>query len=63
MLLEEPKKKDLYDLVSAPEINPDFTYSFPGTHREIRVYREVNDRMTLEDFYAKLALNFPTPEA
>ena len=63
VLLEEPKKKDLFDMVSAPEINPDFTYSFPGTHREIRVYREVNDRMTLEDFYAKLALNFPTPEA
>ena len=59
VLLEEPKKKDLYELVSAPEINEDFTYSFPGTHRKIRVYHTVNDRLTLEDFYAKLALNYP----
>ena len=59
VLLEEPKKKNLFDMVSAPEINPDLTYSFPGTHREIRVYHTVNDRLTLEDFYAKLALNFP----
>ena len=59
VLLEEPKKKSLFDMVSAPEINSDLTYSFPGTHREIRVYHTVNDRLTLEDFYAKLALNFP----
>ena len=59
VLLEEPKKKNLFDMVSAPEINPDLTYFFPGTHREIRVYHTVNDRLTLEDFYAKLALNFP----
>ena len=59
VLLEEPKKKDLYDLIPAPEIDQDFTYRLSGRNREIRVYKTVNDRLTLEDFYAKLALNYP----
>ncbi|MCX4315604.1 MAG: hypothetical protein OSJ52_03040 [Lachnospiraceae bacterium] len=37
--------------------------SFEEMEKDIRVYHTLNTRLTMEDFYAKLALNFPTPDA
>ncbi|MDF2938911.1 MAG: nucleoside hydrolase [Paenibacillaceae bacterium] len=45
-----------YDLVEAPSITPDMAYRPQPGSRKIRVYRSVDVRFILEDFYAKLAL-------
>ncbi|MDF2922362.1 MAG: nucleoside hydrolase [Paenibacillaceae bacterium] len=45
-----------YDLVEAPEIAADMSYQIKSGNRKIRVYRSVDSRFILEDFYAKLAL-------
>jgi hypothetical protein len=45
-----------YDLIEAPEITPDMCYKTKPGNRKIRVYRRVDSRFILEDFYAKLAL-------
>lgn len=58
VLLEELEKKD-YDEIPAPFINDDMTYTQNKNNRLIRVYHTLNTRLTMEDFYAKLALNFP----
>lgn len=47
-----------YDLVAAPCVRADGTYNFCEAHRAIRVYRDVDSRLTLEDFFAKLAINY-----
>lgn len=58
VLLEEHEKTDIYDIIPAPCINADMTYSHTETNRPIRVYKQVNTRLIMEDFYAKLAINF-----
>ena len=59
VLLEEAEKDDIYDMIPAPCINyGDMTYSFEQENRKIRVYKQVNARLTMNDFYAKLALNY-----
>jgi purine nucleosidase len=45
-----------YDWISAPEISRDMAYIHSGLNRAIRVYRTIDTRFVLEDFYAKLAL-------
>jgi inosine-uridine nucleoside N-ribohydrolase len=45
-----------YDWVPAPEFSRDMAYIHTGKNRAIRVYRSVDSRFILEDFYAKLAL-------
>lgn len=45
-----------YDLVPAPLIEADMTYTKRDTERLIRVYRSIDSRFTLEDMYAKLEL-------
>ena len=45
-------------MVQAPTVLSDMSYSFKNENRPIRVYRKVDSRMVLEDFFAKLALNF-----
>ncbi len=58
VLLEESEKDDIYDMIEAPVIHPDMSYSFEGRNRKIRVYRQLNPRTTLNDFYAKLKINY-----
>lgn len=59
VLLEETEKDDIYDIREAPVINSqDMTYSFTGNNRKIRVYKSVNARLTLGDFFAKLKINY-----
>lgn len=59
VLLERESKSSLYQEMAAPCIRyEDMTYSFESENRKIRVFKKINVRMALEDFYAKLALNF-----
>jgi inosine-uridine nucleoside N-ribohydrolase len=45
-----------YDWVPAPEITNEMAYLHTGKHRPIRVYRTIDARFIMEDFYAKLEL-------
>ncbi len=45
-----------YDWIAAPEFSKEMSYIHTGTNRPIRVYKSVDTRFILEDFYAKLAL-------
>jgi len=59
VLLEELEKNDMYEEISAPKINyKDLSYQFDQGYRKIRVYKQLNTRTTLSDFYAKLQLNY-----
>lgn len=59
VLMEESEKTDIFDEIEAPTINyEDMSYSFDGHNRKIRVYKQLNPRTTLNDFFAKLKLNF-----
>ena len=58
VLLEENQRMN-WDAQPAPRIAPDMTYEHGRGNREIRVYHTLDSRLTLEDFYAKLLLNFP----
>lgn len=57
VLMEELEKVN-YDLIPAPRIAEDMTYIHGKENREIRVYKTLDARLTLEDFFAKLALNY-----
>ena len=43
-----------WEMISAPEFNTDMTYRHTGANRPIRVYKNIDSRFILEDFYAKL---------
>jgi purine nucleosidase len=45
-----------YEWVPAPDIAPDMSYIPTPANRSIRVYRTIDSRFLLEDFYAKLEL-------
>lgn len=57
VLMEELERVS-YEMIQAPTVLPDMTYSFENQNRPIRVYRSVDPRLVLEDFFAKLELNF-----
>ncbi len=57
VLMEELEKVS-YDMIQAPTVLPGGKYSFDNQNRPIRVYNAVDHRLTLEDFFAKLAINF-----
>ena len=57
VLLEDKYRRN-YTMRPAPRVLPDCSYApRPGAH-EIRVYDTVDARLTLEDFFSKLALFF-----
>jgi len=58
-LLEEKERNDGYDMIEAPFISQkDMTYSYGTGNRKIRVYKKMDVRLDLEDFFAKLKINF-----
>lgn len=57
-VLMEDAAKINYDLVAAPRVREDMSYDLKQNHRKIRVYNTAEIRLTMEDFYAKLAINF-----
>lgn len=64
LLLMEQERTDVYDLIPAPEIDLEtLRYIHTGKNRPIRVYKDANARLTLADFYAKLALNYPEKDS
>ena len=47
-------------MTDPPRVEPESCRYLPGGGgRKIRVYRELNTRMDLEDLFCKLAINFP----
>lgn len=61
LLLAEKERKDMFEEVEAPNICIDdmsYYYDENRPNRKIRVYHDANARMTLEDFFAKLQINY-----
>ena len=48
----------LFDEVVAPRLNRDGTFVARSEGRKIRVYRSVDTRLMLNDFFAKMRVNF-----
>lgn len=57
VLLEELEAVN-YELIPAPIVNKEMKYIHNQKNRLIRVYKRVDARFTMEDFYAKLNINF-----
>lgn len=57
VLLEENNRGN-YDWLPAPRISNEMYYIHKQNNRPIRVYHTLDARFTLEDFYAKLAINY-----
>ncbi|MBQ6678438.1 MAG: nucleoside hydrolase [Lachnospiraceae bacterium] len=63
-LLEEVEKTEIYDEVEAPNFDPEtMAYVYGRSNRKIRVYRQLDSRLVLEDFFARLQLNFPKQDS
>ncbi len=46
-------------MIAAPCVNEeDLTYVTTEKNRKIRVYHYINARLTMQDFYARLAINY-----
>lgn len=58
---EPDPSSSFYDTVPAPEIGDDGFYVPRPDSRPIRVYTQVDNRLMLEDFYAKLAIQAAGP--
>ena len=59
-LMEEVERDDGYEMIPAPFIEPESMRYLPGKgNRPIRVYKKLDVRMDLEDFFAKLQINYP----
>jgi inosine-uridine nucleoside N-ribohydrolase len=59
VLMMEQERTDVYDVLPAPEI--DYTshcYIHTGKNRAIRVYKDVDARLTIADLFAKLKINY-----
>lgn len=64
VLMEENEKTDGYEMIPAPRFDTEtMKYIHGQENRKIRVYHKLNDRLTLEDFFCKLQLNFPKEES
>lgn len=58
-LLQEWERSDGYEMIEAPGISEeDMSYSFGTGNRKIRVYHILDARLDLEDFFAKLQINY-----
>ena len=55
---EENTAKVSYEMIPAPRVADDMTYIHGQDYRKIRLYKTAEVRLTLEDFFAKLAINF-----
>lgn len=64
VLLEESERDTIYDMVPAPRVDPEnMTYIHGESSRDIRLYHTLDARKTMEDFYAKLAINYPNQDS
>ncbi len=59
IFLDDPNNPDYYDEIEAPRIDEkDLSYHFDGKNRKIRVYKKINPRLILDDFFAKMKINY-----
>ena len=58
-LLEDRERRGGYTEIPAPRIGADMRYLPGDPTRKIRVYHTMDVRLDLEDFYAKLQINYP----
>ena len=59
IFLDDPNNTDYFDEIPAPSINyEDMTYNYDAPGRKIRVYKRINPRLILDDFFAKMKINF-----
>lgn len=64
VLLDEVQSTSGYTIRKAPIIDLETMKYLPcETNREIRVYHKLNDRLTLEDFFCRLQINFPNQDS
>jgi len=62
-LMEEEQNTSGYTMVPAPAVDAETMGYLPGKPgRMIRVYHRMNVRTDLEDFFCKLAINFPNQD-
>ena len=61
LIMNPNQHTDFYDWVPAPKITPDKKYMKIEENRKIRVYKKVDGRVILEDFFAKLKLAYGMP--
>lgn len=54
----EKTDSSLYDLMPAPRLNPDGTFTPTTDGRPIRIYRSIDTRMMFSDFFAKLRVHY-----
>ena len=55
---KEAEKTDIFEEHEAPVIDEAMHYSYTGNGKKIRVYTDVNPRLILGDFFAKMKINF-----
>lgn len=59
VLMQESERVDNFTMIPAPKIDPEtMAYDLNSGYREIRVYDYIDYRITLEDFFVKLAINY-----
>lgn len=58
VLMQEREQTCDFTMQPAPRFAEDCTYIHETSNREIRVYHNVDSRLTLEDFFCKLALQY-----
>jgi len=59
VLMEEAERTDGYQEIEAPRVSyTDMKYTTNTGYRKIRVYNRIDYRLTLEDLFAKLAINY-----
>lgn len=58
-LMQEQERTDNFHMIPAPQVDvEDMHYILDTDNREIRVFDYMDVRLTLEDFFAKLAINY-----
>lgn len=57
-LLEEVERNDGYELIEAPRFLENGRHEFGHGYRKIRVYNKLDVRLDVEDFFARLAINY-----
>lgn len=64
-LMQETGRTAIYEEIPAPRIAEDMTYIHEPekSKKNIRVYKEMDYRLDLEDFFLKLQVNFPEKDS
>lgn len=62
-MMQENERTDLYFEIPAPRIAEDMSYIHDQGNRSIRVYKEMDARLDLEDLFVKLQINYPEQDS